>query len=728
MISSKLTYYSSLSLNGLLKSYSQIFFSNSNVLGFLLLLVSFFDSGAGLAGVICVLLCQLTALLFNFRHDAIRDGTYTYNALLVGIAIGIFYQFNFSILVLLMLVAVLTFFISIWFASSLSLKNLPFLSIPFLLVIWIVILGANNFSAFSLNKKEFISLAQSYPGIFYAATRLVSHFPFANAFYIYFRSLGAIFFQYNDLAGIFIAIGIVYFSRIAFVLSLYGFLLGYGFYYLLEGDFSQLIYSYIGFNFILTAIALGGFFIVPSRRSFLLLLFSIPLIALLISAFHTLFKQFGLPLYSLPFNVVVILLLYALRQRGFASGLHFVTVQNFSPEKNHYKFFNSVSRFKSDTWFHITLPFLGEWYVSQGHNGSITHKNDYRHALDFDVRDDSGKTFRAPGRNLKDYYCYDIPVTAPQAGYVVKVIDSIDDNVIGDVDINNNWGNTIIIKHGEALYSKLSHLLKGSISVKEGVYVAKGEVIAHCGSSGRSPEPHLHFQLQSTPYVGSKTLSYPLSYYLSKSPSELKFHSFDIPKEGETISNIRTTKLLLDAFSFIPGKTLEWQTNHNNVKENVKWEIFTNSLNQSYIYCYKTGSIAYFHNNGTLFYFTDFIGKKGSLLHHFYLAAHKVLLGYYTKISIIDQVQIEDVFASPIKFMHDFTAPFFHYCEGKYFSQFVKTDSEHNPSSITMKSSCAQIFFGTKLSSSEYVIEFSETKIKSLMLDGKNKFYAELIN
>ena len=268
---------------GLLSSYAQIFFSNNLFFGFVLLLVSFFDLGAGLSGVIAVFIGQVTAVLFNFNKNFIKDGTYTYNSVLVGIAMGIFYDFNFSFLILLIIASVLVLLLTIWYATNLSKKGMPFLSIPFLITIWLVILGANNFSALALKQKEALSLAIYFPTAFSALTNFIAKLPFANVIYLYLRSLGAIFFQYNDLAGLFIAIGLLINSRISFVLSVFGFLIGYFFYVYLQGDFSQLIYSYIGFNFILTAIALGGFFVVASRRSFLLLLLTIPTIALLIS-------------------------------------------------------------------------------------------------------------------------------------------------------------------------------------------------------------------------------------------------------------------------------------------------------------------------------------------------------------------------------------------------------------------------------------------------------------
>ena len=680
------------------------------MLGFLLLAVSFIDLGAGISGVLSILICIITAQLFNFNQAHFKDGSYTYNPLMVGLALGVFYELNTSLLVLLIIVSILTLFITIWFAGILSSRGLPFLSIPFLFGIWLVILGTQNFSLLELQPKEVVSLRLYYPEVFDAVTQWIAVLPFQNVIYLYLRSLGAIFFQYNDLAGLMISIGILYYSRISWLLSVVGFSIGYLFYSWFEGDFSHLIYSYIGFNFILTSMALGGFFIVPSKKSFLLLLFAIPSTALLISGLHTLFLYFQLPLYSLPFNIMVLLFLNAMYIRNKASGIDLVTVQHYSPEKNHYKHYNALNRFKSNTYYHVSLPILGKWHISQGHNGKITHLGDWQYAWDFDIVNEKEETYRYPGIKTTDFYCYDLPVLAPAAGYVVEIINNVEDNEIGEVNIKENFGNTIIIKHGEYFYSKLSHLKKDSFKVFVGDYVYKGTIVASCGNSGRSPEPHLHFQLQATPFIGSKTLYYPIAYYLTKTNYGFQFNSFSIPKEGEKVLNVQTSKLLLESFNWAPGKIFEFQY----LGKKNKWEVFTDALNQTYVYCYNTESTAYFVNDGTLFYFTDFNGDKKSLLYQMYVGAHKILLGYYPNIRLDDQLMIEGFFNPVLSALHDFTAPFFHYLKVHYEVAFLSCENEHQPTQMVFESVCQATVFGKVTKEIKYRFTIEHGRIQMI--------------
>jgi len=126
----------------------------------------------------------------------------------------------------------------------------------------------------------------------------------------------------------------------------------------------------------------------------------------------------------------------------------------------------------------------------------------------------------------------------------------------------------------------------------------------------------------------------------------------------------------------------------NGKKEVVTWEVFVTALNKPYIYCHNTKATAYFVNNGTVFFFTDFYGDKKSFLHYFYLGAHKILLGYYPEIVVKDKLLIDEIFNPFLKAIHDFTAPFFHYYNAFYKLKFNDVDDVHNPNELQMQATC----------------------------------------
>jgi hypothetical protein len=270
---------------------------------------------------------------------------------------------------------------------------------------------------------------------------------------------------------------------------------------------------------------------------------------------------------------------------------------------------------------------------------------------------------------------------------VVNIIDGVDDNLIGDVNLQQNWGNTIIIKHTEQLYSKISHIKKDSFKVGLNDYVYKGQVLASNGSSGRSPEPHIHFQLQSTAVIAATTIKYPLSHYITKVDNNYQYHNSGIPLENDIISNAVSNTLLKNAFHLIPGKKLHWDINMNQTQTNQNWEVFVDINNQTYLYCKQTKAIAWFVNDGTKFYFTTFEGNKNSLLYYFYLSAHKIIFTYYQDLTVTDSLPVYEVFKPISRLLNDFILPFTNTLKAQYKLTYASIDDYLYTKNMVLKSS-----------------------------------------
>lgn len=680
---------------GILLSYSQVFFSKQKSFALILLLVTFFDWIAGLSGLIAVFVANLAAIVIGFRKHTVAQGFYGFNSLLVGLGMGVFYQPGIEFFFVLVFSAILTFILTIWLDGFFGKYGLPSLSWAFLLGIWIVSLASREFSSLAMSERGLFLLNEIYDHGGIKMVKLyywVNNLPMHPSISSYFKSLAAIFFQYHLLAGAIVAIGLLMYSRIAFLLSVIGFFAAYFYYVLIGANLAELNYSYIGFNYILSAIAIGGFFIVPSKFSFLWVILLTPIISFIIISTSLLFNLLGLPIYSLAFNIIVVLFLYMLkfRERHFGSP-ELVVVQQFSPERNLYSQNNYKSRFDVNTSTQITLPFMGEWVVSQGHNGEHTHKEDWRHAWDFEINDEEGKHFDRLGLEPKDYYCFGKPVLAPADGVIQEIQQGIPDNAIGEMNLGNNWGNTIVIKHTDKIYTKLSHLKMGSIKTYKGAYVKKGEILAHCGNSGRSVVPHLHFQVQSDPFIGSKTTDYPFAYYLIKTKENYELKTYDRPLKEQQVTGVVKNESLSKAFGFIPGQTLSFEVKRNgNPMQKENWDVKSDMYNYTYLECRATQSKAYFYSDGDLFYFNHFEGDKDSLLYFFYLAAYKIVLGYYDKLQVKDVYPLSAFKKGFALFWHDFIAPFYSFMKAEYALYYLKNDDNLVDSSIMMKAETRQ--------------------------------------
>ena len=682
---------------GIRNSYSQVFFSDNPVFGVLLIIISFLVPVSGLSGLLGVICSLIIVRLLSLDPQEISKGIYGYNVLLATLPLGMFFEPGIvlwlvvaltSLLVVLVTVAVRGFFIK---------YGLPFLSLPFMIGLWMVILATRQFTSLETSEYGAYTLNQLYQVGGFGWLKLHNWFdqlPLAAAWRTYFLSVGAIYFQYSVLAGVMIAAGILIYSRIAFMLSILGFFTAYLFYNLIGLEISSLDYLYIGFNYVLTAIAIGGFYLVPSVRSFAWSAVMIPLVVIFTVATGALFRMWNLSVYALPFNMAVILFLYVLKFRvNPGSGLQEVVVQHNSPEKNLYAYRNYRHRFAPQTSVHFILPFWGKWKVSQGYSGEHTHRSDWRHALDFVITDSQGRNAKEGALRPQDHFCYGKPVLAPAAGIVEEVVEGIPDNELGKMNLGNNWGNTVVIRHYDNLFSKLSHLRAGSVLVSKGAYVARGQALGECGNSGRSPEPHLHFQLQKTPHIGSPTLEYPISYYLVKRGHKISLETFSIPAEGEEVSPLEINPLLSEALNWIPGQRFNYAFMDGGRETDLEFEVRSTPFNETYLYCKKCNSRAYFKHDTQVFYFTHFSGPSKAPLRFLYLALYKIPLIFIKGLEVNDYLPVNQSFRGTRAVIQDFMAPFAQVLQSGFSLNYMSVDDELDPAEMRFNSGISRKAF-----------------------------------
>ncbi len=705
-------------LFSVLNSYSQVFFSTSKVLAIFLVFISFFDYGAGIGGLIAVAIANLLAHYLGYNAYFLKSGLYGFNSLLVGLGVGLIFQPSIELYGLIAITATTCFFLTIVFQGVLGKYGLPFLSMPFLVTIWIVSLSGGQLTALNISERGIYTYNELF-GL--GGHKMVDLYNWLEALVsssfirIYFYSLGAIFFQKGLLAGIIISLGLLIYSRITFMLSILGYSVSYLFYIAVGIEFNSLSYTFIGFNYILTAVALGGYYLIPGRTSYAWIIILLPSVVLITISTQQLFAIFRISPYSLPFNMVVLMFLYALKLREKRpGGLLETPVQLGNPEKNLYLQSGNLKRFPARFPVAASLPFFGEWEISQGHNGEHTHKGAWRHAWDFIVTDKNGKQFKGSGDYPEDYFCFGKVVTAPFNGTVIEVVNSIPDNIIGDVDTKNNWGNTVILEHSHNIYSKLSHLKYHSVEVKEGDRVKQGQLLGKCGNSGRSPYPHLHFQFQTTPYIGSPTLDYPFGHYLLKG-DKYTFETFSIPQKGQLVANPVKNEMLAKVLHFIPGQQISGEILVESVRTGVQvqkstfnWKINTDVFNSTYLESEEDGSIAYLYNNGNLHYFTNFTGKKETPLYWFFLTLFKVPLGFLPNSKISDQVPVNMMFGGILKFLQDFIAPVFLFLKVDYTLEIKKAGDILSLGNVKMVSAITKKIAGRETDKYEFNISIKE--------------------
>jgi Peptidase family M23 len=154
----------------------------------------------------------------------------------------------------------------------------------------------------------------------------------------------------------------------------------------------------------------------------------------------------------------------------------------------------------------LHLPFAGEWYVYWGGRSAAWNKHvvfrDQRFAYDFLILAPpgyAGQSHRGSGESNTDYYCFGQPIYAPADGIVVNAENELPDNTPGEMHPKAALGNCIILDHECGEFSFFAHFQRDTVVVRNGDRVHCGQLLARCGNSGNSSEPHLHYHLQNTP-------------------------------------------------------------------------------------------------------------------------------------------------------------------------------------------------------------------------------------
>ncbi len=191
----------------------------------------------------------------------------------------------------------------------------------------------------------------------------------------------------------------------------------------------------------------------------------------------------------------------------------------------------------------LSLPFDGVWMASNATlapgNGHYLNANQ-RFAVDFFIVSDSdsgkAKSHRDHGNKNTDYFSYGQDVLSPAEGLVVQVVDGVPDNPPGQTDVYYRLGNSIVLSFENGEYGHLCHLMPGSIRVRPGDRVLRGQVLAKCGNSGNSTGPHLHFQLTDGPQI-SHAASLPAYFHNVQKNGALLPEV--LPQSGDRLANAK---------------------------------------------------------------------------------------------------------------------------------------------------------------------------------------------
>ncbi|MGW0791538.1 M23 family metallopeptidase [Streptomyces sp. NPDC002911] len=171
-------------------------------------------------------------------------------------------------------------------------------------------------------------------------------------------------------------------------------------------------------------------------------------------------------------------------------------------------------------------PVTGRWTAVNSPADKVpshgTHAYGQAYAIDIVAEPEEGS--RPPFRRLwpvarpnRAFPAFGAPLVAVADGTVVRASDGRRDHLsrnsgpalaylmlveafVRDMaGAHRIFGNHIVLDLGDGTYAAYAHVRRGSLQVKAGDTVREGQLLARCGNSGNSTEPHVHFQLMDHP-------------------------------------------------------------------------------------------------------------------------------------------------------------------------------------------------------------------------------------
>jgi len=529
------------------RAYAVIFYSTDVRFGWAMLGLSLLVPQVGLAGLAGVILAAVLAWNLGLDRASIRNGFLLFNPLLSCSAVMLLaWTSGWSPATTILLWAaaalcsmMLTSALQGWICSraGISVQSLP--SVIIVALLHYAGMGSVG-QAWGMSRPSWTQVdLMIMPG-------------FLRAF---FQAFAAMVFQSSDLTGVLVYVVFVLSSPLGGLMATVGYVTGAVVLHLLGLPVGVSGTGWCGYNFLLAGVALGAGYHVPNRASLLLAAAGAAVTAVFAVALGVVLGWLAMAPGALPYNLVVLGTMAALRLVARPGGLLASPWTALQPEG--VARLVQIQRVRFPDYYKpaLFLPMAGETVVTQGFDGKITHQGAWRHALDFEVPGGDG-SWGAAGDNLQDFMIFGAAIYAPLTGTIAAVENSVPDNAVGHNNPEANWGNYVILRSDVGYHVMLAHFLQDSVAVTVGQRVAAGAYLGKCGNSGRSPVPHLHLHVQHGPHPGEPTLPFVLKHYVERpaNDSETTYHLSGVPQESASLRPVVPSAPLHACFSgWLPG-------------------------------------------------------------------------------------------------------------------------------------------------------------------------------
>jgi urea transporter len=292
-----------------LRGIGQVMFQDNPVSGLLFFIaVAWGSYSAGvpqvaIGGLLGVLVATLTAQALRVDDAGLAAGLYGYNAFLVGIALPTFLATSPLLWTYLVLGAMLSVVATLAMANLMKTWGVAALTGPFVLVTWLLLLSAYAFSGIHGNALPAPGQIAPIPP---EAANPLAPVAFIKGILI---SISQVFVKADGIAALLILVGLAVSSVAAAGLALAAALISVIVAHALGAESQLISGGLVGFNSILTAIALGTVFYRPGLRVGIYTLLATVLTVMVQGAMVSALTPFGIPTLTASFVLVTWLFL-----------------------------------------------------------------------------------------------------------------------------------------------------------------------------------------------------------------------------------------------------------------------------------------------------------------------------------------------------------------------------------------------------------------------------------
>jgi urea transporter len=292
-----------------LRGIGQVMFQDNPLSGLLFFVAIGWGSYAAgvpqvaIGGLVGVLAATLMAQWLRVEKAALNAGLYGFNGYLVGLALPTFMAASPALWVYVVFGSAVSVVVTLGLTNVFKTWNVSALTAPFVLVAWLLLLATNAFSG--LQGSALPPSGEIVPIDSAAADPL----RVVDFVYGILTSISQVFLKGSGLAALLLLAGLAVNSRAAAVFALVGAVVAIITAHLLGAESQLVTAGLLGFNPVLTAIALGAVFYRPSVRVVVYTLLATVLSVIVQGTMIAALTPFGIPTLTAAFVLVTWLFL-----------------------------------------------------------------------------------------------------------------------------------------------------------------------------------------------------------------------------------------------------------------------------------------------------------------------------------------------------------------------------------------------------------------------------------